>query len=222
MAQGVEAIKQLETQDVVQVEEQIENIKAQHGISEQVSSVNTNDTSASVDYKKKFSTSVIAGDSRAEGISAYGVLTQASVVAQKGRSLSTAVQNGDIDTAIGMYPKNMFLTYGINDVVGVQSSDAFIKLYGEVIDKVKSKLPNSNIYVCSILPVTTAAANKQPNLKNIAQWNQDLKQLCEEKGVKFIDASSIISEGNYEPDGIHFGVTCIKKWLDLFIQQANL
>ena len=213
MAQGVEAIKQLETQDVVQVEEQIENIKAQHGISEQVSSVNTNDTSASVDYKKKFSTSVIAGDSRAEGISAYGVLTQASVVAQKGRSLSTA---------IGMYPKNMFLTYGINDVVGVQSSDAFIKLYGEVIDKVKSKLPNSNIYICSILPVTTAAANKQPNLKNIAQWNQDLKQLCEEKGVKFIDASSIMSEGNYEPDGIHFGVTCIKKWLDLFIQSANL
>ena len=140
MAQGVEAIKQLETQDVVQVEEQIENIKAQHGISEQVSSVNTNDTSASVDYKKKFSTSVIAGDSRAEGISAYGVLTQASVVAQKGRSLSTAVQNGDIDTAIGMYPKNMFLTYGINDVVGVQSSDAFIKLYGEVIEKVKEAI----------------------------------------------------------------------------------
>ncbi len=33
-----------------------------------------------------------------------------------------------------MYPKNMFLTYGINDVVGVQSSDAFIKLYGEVIE----------------------------------------------------------------------------------------
>ena len=31
-----------------------------------------------------------------------------------------------------------------------------------------------------------------------------------------------MSEGNYEPDGIHFGVTCIKKWLDLFIQSANL
>lgn len=222
VAQGVEVIKQLESQDVVEVQEKIESIKAQNGISEQVSSATTDETSEPADYKKIFSSSVIAGDSRAEGISGYGVLNQSSVVAQKGRSLSTAVQNGDIDTVIRMYPKNVFLTYGINDAVGTSSSDAFIKLYGEVIDKLKSKLPNTNIYVCSIMPVTSNASNRQPNLRNIAQWNQDLKSLCEEKGVTYIDASGVIAPSDYAQDGIHFGVNCIKKWLDLFIQQANL
>ena len=39
------------------------------------------------------------------------------------------MKNGDIDTAIGMYPKNIFLTYGINDIEAYQNSDTFIKLY---------------------------------------------------------------------------------------------
>ena len=154
-----------------------------------------NSSSQSTNYKSKFESSVIVGDSRAEGIYGYGVLSQSSVVAKKGRNLVTAMENGDIDTAIGMYPKNIFLTYGINDIEAYQNSDTFIKLYGEVVDKIQSKLPNTNVYICSI---------------------------CNKKGVTYIDANSVLANGGYEPDGIHFGVKGIKKWLDLFIQSANL
>ena len=181
-----------------------------------------NFSSQSTNYKSKFESSVIVGDSRAEGIYGYGVLSQSSVVAKKGRNLVTAMKNGDIDTAIGMYPKNIFLTYGINDIEAYQNSDTFIKLYGEVVDKIQSKLPNTNIYICSILPVTSSAISKQPKYNNISSWNQDIKNLCNKKGVTYIDANSVLANGGYEPDGIHFGVKGIKKWLDLFIQQANL
>lgn len=220
IAQGVEIIKKLEKQDVIQVEEQIEAVRTQNGINDNNNNVNNNSTDT--DYKSKFESSAIAGDSRAEGIYSYGVLNQSSVVAQKGRNLITATKNGDIDTLIGMYPKNIFFTYGINDVLAYRQSDTFIKIYGEVIDKVKSKLPNTNIYVSSILPVTASAANKQTNFKNIDAWNNDLKALCEEKNVTYLDAGGVIQQSYYAQDGIHFNVNGIKKWLDLFIQSANL
>ena len=46
--------------------------------------------------------------------------------------------------------------------------------------------------------------------------------ITNKKGVTYIDANSVLANGGYEPDGIHFGVKGIKKWLDLFIQSANL
>lgn len=228
VAQGVKIIKELENQDVVEVQEEINAIRTQNGINNQNQNTlennqtNDNSSSKSTDYKSKFESSVILGDSRAEGIYGYGVLSQSSVVAKKGRNLASAIKNGDIDVAIGMYPKNMILTYGINDIEAYETSDTFIKLYGEVIDKIKSKLPSTNIYICSILPVTSSAITQQPKYNNINSWNQDIKNLCNEKNVTYIDASTVLANGGYEPDGVHFGVDGIKKWLDLFIQSANL
>ena len=226
--QGVKVIKELEKQDVVEVQEKINAIRTENGINSQNANttdnnqINDNSSSQNTDYKSKFESSVIVGDSRAEGIYGYGVLNQSSVVAKKGRNLASAIKNGDIDIAIGMYPKNMILTYGINDIEAYETSDTFIKLYGEVIDKIQSKLPSTNIYICSILPVTSSAISQQPKYNNINSWNQDIKNLCNEKGVTYVDASTVLSNGGYEPDGVHFGVDGIKKWLDLFIQSANL
>lgn len=224
IAQGIKVIKALEKNDVVEVQRKIDSVKTESGISDNSTNNNQNNNSSTTktDYKSKFESSVIAGDSRAEGIYAYGILNQSSVVAKKGRNLITAKKKGDINTIIGMYPKNIFFTYGLNDVDAYGNSETFIKLYGEILDQVKSKLPDTNIYVSSILPVTSAAANKQPLLKNIASWNEKLKTLCEEKGVTYVDASSVIEQSDYEQDGIHFGIVCMKNWLDLFIQVANL
>lgn len=221
--QGVEVIKNLEKQDVVQVEEKIASIKAQNGITDQpAATTDDQDSSGKVNYKSKFDSSVIVGDSRAEGISAYGFLTQSSVVAYKGRNIANAKKQGDINTAIGLYPKNMFFTYGINDIECYSDSAKFIEQYESVIDLVKSKLPNTNIYICSILPVQSFTLSQQPNYANIDKWNSDLQAMCQKKGVTYLDANGIVEQSDYEPDGIHFGPNFQKKWLDFFIQKGNL
>ena len=137
ITQGVKIIKELENQNVVEVQEKIDSIKTQNGINTQEQSTtddiqsnkitSDNSSSQSTNYKSKFESSVILGDSRAEGIYGYNILSQSSVVAKKGRNIATAIKNGDIDTAIGMYPKNIFITYGINDIEAYQNSDKFIK-----------------------------------------------------------------------------------------------
>ncbi|MGN1032109.1 MAG: GDSL-type esterase/lipase family protein [Intestinibacter sp.] len=220
--QGVEAIKKLEDQDVVQVEEKIASVKAQNGITNEPVNNNDQGSSGKVNYKSKFASSVIVGDSRAEGISAYGFLTQSSVVAHKGRNILNAKEKGDISTTIGLCPKNIFFTYGINDIACYSDSTRFIEEYESIIDLVKSKLPNTNIYICSILPVQSFTLSKHPNFANIDKWNSDLQALCQKKGVTYLDANGIVEQSDYEQDGIHFKVNFQKKWMDFFIEKANL
>lgn len=215
--EGIHALEELEKKDVVQVEEKIASIQSMNGVNEGRGSKDSG-----IDYKSKFSSSVIVGDSRAEGISAYGFLTQSSVVAHKGRNILTAMDKGDISTTIGLAPKNVFLTYGINDIASYGDSSKFIKEYERVIKKIKSELPNSNIYVCSILPVQSFAVNKQPSLAKIDKWNAELKKLCKKVKVTYLDANPIVEQTDYEQDGIHFKANFQKKWMNFFIEKASL
>ena len=216
VTKGITIIKELEAQDVLESEEKIELV--QKGLQ----GINTNKNNGEVDFVDKFSSSVILGDSRAESIVLYEILNSSSVVAYKGRNIANAKKQGDINTAIGLYPKNMFFTYGINDIECYSDSAKFIEQYESVIDLVKSKLPNTDIYICSILPVQSFTLSQQPNYANIDKWNSDLQAMCQKKGVTYLDANGIVEQSDYEPDGIHFGPNFQKKWLDFFIQKGNL
>ena len=143
-------------------------------------------------------------------------------MAHKGRNIANAKKQGDINTVIGLYPKNIFFTYGINDIECYSDSARFIEEYESVIDLVKSKLPNTNIYICSILPVQSFSLAQQPNYANIDKWNTDLQALCQKKGVTYLDANCIVEQSDYEPDGVHYIGSFQKKWMDFFIEKANL
>lgn len=234
IARGLETLKKLEKQDIVEIEERIDAARLNEDSFENIeldkvdtstdinaSSTQTNDEK-NYNYNKKFSKSVIVGDSRAEGISAYGYLNKSSVVAYKGRNIASAKKNGDIDKAIGLYPKNMFFTYGVNDIECYSDSSIFIKQYKSVINQVKSKLPKTKIYVCSILPVRQDAINKQPNFNNLKEFNSELKKMCDDMDIIYLDANPIVLQSDYEPDGIHFIGSFQKKWLNFFIEEAKL
>ena len=56
----------------------------------------------------------------------------------------------------------------------------------------------------------------------IPQFNEVLRQLCEEEGVTFIDNSELLSDELYEQDGIHFRPEYHRKWAIHMIQVAGL
>ena len=133
---------------------------------------------------------------------AYEILNNSSVVAYKGRNLMSAQKEGDINKAINLAPKNIFLTYGLNDL--------------------QNKLPNTKIYVNSIFRVNSKAISKSPALKNVPQFNTAILNMCNKLGVTYIDGSSIVDDSLYEADGIHFKPEANKRWVNLLIQKANL
>ncbi|MBC6696458.1 hypothetical protein H9L25_06730 [Terrisporobacter mayombei] len=218
MLKGIETIKNLEKKDVLESEEQIKLVQS----SLQNNKPDINSTNQKVDYIDKFSNSLIMGDSRAESISVYGILNNSSVIAYKGRNLATAIKNGDINKAVNLSPKNIFLTYGMNDITVYGNSDDFIKEYEIFINKLQDKLPNSKIYVNSIFRVSNKALPKSKSYSNISKFNIALEDMCNRLGITYIDASSCVKENLFEKDGIHFKPQFSKDWLNLLIQKANL
>ena len=56
----------------------------------------------------------------------------------------------------------------------------------------------------------------------IPQFNEILKQICEEEEVTFIDNSELISDELYEQDGIHFRPQYHEKWAKHMVMVAGL
>lgn len=203
---------------MLESEEKIELVQSSlQGIN--INKENDNEKVALID---KFSNSVILGDSRAESIVSYEILNNSSVVAYKGRNLISAQKEGDINKAINLAPKNIFLTYGLNDIQIYGNPSDFIKEYEKIIKDIQNKLPNTKIYVNSIFRVNSKAISKSPALKNVPEFNTAILKMCNKLGVTYIDGSSIVDESLYEADGIHFKPEANKRWVNLLIQKANL
>ena len=208
----------MEKKDVLEAEEKINFVQS----SLQGIDINKENNSEKVSLIDKFSNSVILGDSRAESIVSYDILNNSSVVAYKGRSLITAQKEGDINKAINLAPKNIFLTYGLNDIGIYGKPSDFIKEYEKIIKDIQTKLPNTKIYVNSIFRVNNKAISKSPALKNVPEFNAAILNMCNKLGITYIDGSSIVDESLYESDGIHFKPEFNKRWVNLLIQKANL
>lgn len=217
VANGIKIIKTLEQKDVLESEGKIDLVQSA------LQGVNINENNkGEVNFIDKFSSSVILGDSRAESILSYKILNNSSVVAYKGRNLISAQKEGDINKAINLVPKNIFLTYGLNDMQIYKNPSDFTKEYEKVIKHIQNKLPNTKIYVNSILRANNQAVSKSPAFKNVSEFNTAILNMCYKLDVTYIDGSSIIDDSLYESDGIHFKPEFNKKWIDLLAQKANL
>lgn len=175
---------------------------------------------------EKFADSLVIGDSITQGLSEYGVLDQANVQADRG----TGVSDGDNDKlaehiakAKEMKPSVLFLAYGMNDV-GAQNGDAagFVKAYKTVIKDLKKSLPDTRIYVNSVLPAAQSAIDQNAVYAKIPEFNEKLKKLCEKENVTFIDNTELVKQEYYASDGIHMSPAYYKEWVNHMAEVAEL
>ena len=211
---GIKIIKKLEKKDVAKTQDEIDSIQN-----------NSNDTQNNKDdsnFSSKFSDSIILGDSRAQSLYEYEILDNSCVIAYKGRNVITAQKSGDIKKAINLAPKNIFLTYGLNDIQNFTNSKNFIDEYSKIIKKIKKESPKTKIYVNSILEVNNKGLHNVPKCKNIPQFNNAIKKMCKTLKVTYIDLSPLFNENDFDIDGVHFKPDLNKKWLNLLIEKADL
>lgn len=175
---------------------------------------------------EKFADSLVIGDSITQGLSEYGVLDQANVQADRG----TGVSDGDNDKlaehiakAKEMKPSVLFLAYGMNDV-GAQNGDVagFVKAYKTVIKDLKKSLPDTRIYVNSVLPAAQSAIDQNAVYAKIPEFNEKLKKLCEKENVTFIDNTELVKQEYYASDGIHMSPAYYKEWVNHMAEVAEL
>ena len=77
-----------------------------------------------------------------------------------------------LDKAVQAAPKKVFLAFGMNDVEADDGSvEEFAADYKVMLDRLKEEIPDVEIYVNSILPVTEAKKSEEPAYENIPEFN---------------------------------------------------
>lgn len=210
---GIEYLKEAEKGDVAVIEHKIDMLDEKDAA--------INDSANSNNYKSIFSNSVIMGDSISLGFSGYDFLSNSSVIAKSGLTVSNLDEQ--IDTVKKLKPRVIFLSYGSNDVEMYEENvSTFIRDYKKVIKTLSEELPNTKLFVNSIFPVRKDVLEKQPAYAYIDEYNKRLQKMCDEIQVAFLDNTDIVKQQYYEPDGIHFSAEFYPVWLERMAEEASL
>ena len=211
---GYRQIKLMETRHVGKIESQIHK-KAEDKIQEKAQDpAPVPDQTEQKDFDWSFlGDTVIMGDSRVEAFKEYEFLPSAQVLADVGDHF-TKIPNYK-DQVVLKNPLHVVLCYGINDLgySAWGTPEKFAEKYYELLKPLIDALPETQFYICSILPVTEAVVKKNPIYKDIPEYNKAIKDMCAEKHIGYIDCDSLVKEDIYEPnEGIHFKAAFYPVW----------
>ena len=179
-----------------------------------------------------FSEDVFIGDSRTEGLTAYAVLTTSTVLATRGLMASSALTNKFID--VGNNEKSTIIDYlkehkfrkayimlGLNELGCV--IDTYVSSYKMLIDEIREVNPDIEIYILPVIPMVEERTDEVYNNEIIAIFNEELKKICAEKEVPFINVSAaLINEEGTLPeelsrDGIHLNTKGLTRMVNYLI-----
>ena len=118
---------------------------------------------------------------------------------------------------------------GVNEIS--YSNSTWGEQYGKVIDALKERAPDAEIYCSAILPITESASKKNEfgcNNKSIIEKNEIIRSVAAQKGVHFIDAGTILRNdqgvlpSNAAPsDGVHLGIDYAETWINWTFAQIT-
>lgn len=212
VTKGVEVIRNMETVDAAQIENKIRQMEED----ELKNTEEYNNRPLNVKYEG----SLVLGDSQAEAFLSYKILDDSEVIAHKGAHIKEI--SDSFDTVVNLNPKNIFFTYGVNDLGMYSNKDDFIAVYKQEIQKLQAELPNTKFYVNLIFPVTDAAIAQQSHLSRWQSFNEGIQQMCTDLGITCIDSNSLVNSNTYEPDGIHMIYSFYKSWAEYMAEAAEL
>ncbi len=211
---GYAYLKSLEKKDTVTIEKKVKKVKRDA----QAEAVEKGEISV----WEQFNGSVLFGDSRTVGFQYYEFLDKKQVLAKNGLTIK------DIDTYLPqiktLNPSVLFLCTGLNDVsTGLwKSPEDYVKSYEEKIQLLKKELPDTEIYINSIIPVQKPASGHAYN-KKIPGYNKAVKAWCKEKGYAYIENKEVYEEHKdlYDVDGIHFQKKFYEYWALNMLEEVN-
>ncbi len=203
-ADGMAYLQTLEAKDPQEVEARL---RAQREARRQAESEERKQQllDGTIDVWSLFGESVIMGDSRAVGFYTNEFLPQARVLAAGGDTIRLI--NEHQDELVNLNPETLFLCYGLNDVsIGFwNNKEEYVAEYKEILSGLRQLLPNTAIYVNSILPAQEAGLQLEGSWANIPDYSNAVKEMCTQEGYGWVDCDGITSEYAYlyDEDGIH-------------------
>jgi lysophospholipase L1-like esterase len=128
-------------------------------------------------------------------------------------------------------PKKLFILIGINDIGKNIPDEVIVSNYRKIIDSLQLQTPSTKIYVQSILPTNnnfTNFKNHQNKTEHIVFVNKELKKLCAEKEITYVNLHDAFlnAEGKldekYTNDGLHLTGEGYLKWKEVLVSNGFL
>ena len=198
--QGVSYLKELEDRDVSALDEQVR---------ERIDPAETE--GMTVWEKLDYYDTYIFGDSRGEVLYWSGMQME-HVFVEKNATIKYIGEL--IDIVADTKPRNLLLTFGINDL-GMYAFDPdnywetgedYAQAYDYYIGLIHEVSPDTVVYINSIIPVQPYAVDIQPRWALIPEFNEALQKYCDSHDAVYVDANDIAEEYGdlFNDDGVHF------------------
>ncbi len=127
------------------------------------------------------------------------------------------------DGAAAIGAKKIFIMLGMNDI-GLYGVDGAVDGMKIITERIEKACPDAVIYIQSVTPMLEGSQLTDLNNTTIAEFNEKVKPICQERGYKYLDVASAMDDGSgnlvYEycgdPDamGLHFSDEGCKVWAD--------
>lgn len=125
-----------------------------------------------------------------------------------------------LDDIISLTPTMIFLMVGINDLNDKRDMDSILANYEAIVNRIKSGLPYTKLYIQGLLPVNNSVFSHPVNNDDVKSLNIMLAHLAEKHTVKFIDIYPHVLKKNelnaeYTIDGCHLSGQGYLAWVEL-------
>lgn len=179
------------------------------------------------------------GDSITTGLSGYNIVPAELVLASVGMNIDK-IMTEPVETPNGSMtvlealkankPKNVYIMMGSNGISWM-SNDSMISRYSEFVTAVKGALPEADIYVISVPPVTAARETAQSvpiQNSDIDAYNSELLKFANDSGIYYIDLNTALkgNDGkfpaeNAAKDGMHFKLSTYDTMLNFIMTHTH-
>lgn len=177
-------------------------------LQEQIRTLNidlfTPDELASI--RRRFDNAVFTGDSMAQGLVSFELFDENHVKFLRGASVGEF--DPQIQAAIDTLPDYFIFFTGCNNVsTYINDPTEYYRQFVSRIEWVKSALPDTEIYVICMLPASDHFIQYENyHVARQPEYDAQLKLVCQDTGVHYVDCHWMVRQELYLEDGLHFNL----------------
>lgn len=157
-----------------------------------------------------FANTIFFGDSMTQAISDCGFMDAANVVYQRSATIDVLIPK--IPEVAATLPQQVIIFTGLNDCNHYTDIADYRRDYVTMLQQLKASIPGVKIVVSSLLPPSDAFGATRPDLARAPQFDQELRAICQENDITYVDSTWIVRQKNYQEDGIHMNRTFYRVW----------
>lgn len=149
------------------------------------------ENSSSDHYKN----AMFIGDFVISGVSGFGFASESQVIASN--SMTSDKLSEYMDQFVAGSPDSVYIMVGINDLnYGSRSVDDIYNYEKTFIEELKSKLPDTEVYVLSVLPISKRfESSSKVKQTNIDALNSKFSDNAASLGITYVDVAGVFKDG---------------------------